>query len=231
MRWDDYEYRPRHPYPDDDEEEENWFELDHRPRANPEVVPAAWRLFVAVELDRDVLAELDRRQRILDRWARSSDVRVSGRQALHLTLRFIGDVDPKRVDDLKRELTKVASQSRRIQLELGDNGCFPGERTPRVLWAGIDGDIERLRALVNSISGALHRLGIGEEVRQFVPHVTLARVRGGTARWTLGHIGEVWTEYEGRYPEVPVRRLTLFHSQMRRGVAPRYERLHTADLA
>lgn len=202
-------------------------------RNGMEVIPGAWRLFVAVELSREALDELERRQDVLERWARSGTVRRSRREAMHLTLRFIGDVDPRAVPDLREELTGVAARSRSVHLQLGLNDCFPGYRTPRILWTGLDGDLERLESVVASVSGAIVRLDIGEPVRTFIPHVTVARVRGGLPRSVLADIGDCWT-YESpkwRSCEVPVSALSLFRSHLGRGVPPRYERLHTAELA
>ena len=196
-----------------------------------DLIPASWRLFVAVELSREAIDELLHRQHAVNRWARSGDVRFSNRQSLHLTVRFIGNVAPDTVPALVDELTTIASQSRRLSLRLSANGCFPGPRTPRILWTGLTGDEYRLDALISAVSGGLARLGIGEDVRRFVPHITLARVRVGIPKFVLEDIGDAWIENDTLGCDVPVRRLTLFRSHLKRGVPPRYERLARCKLA
>lgn len=196
-----------------------------------QVIPAAWRLFIAVDLSTAAKDELLDRQRAVHRWARSGDVRCSNKQSLHLTLRFIGDVEPNLVPDLKSEISSVAERSRSLSLRLGANGCFPGPRTPRVLWAGLDGDIPRLAVLASQLEGAIARLGIPDESRRFFPHITLARVRLGMPRWVLEDIGDTWTAERKPGAKVQVDALTLFRSHLKRGVPPRYEKLLTARLA
>ena len=196
-----------------------------------DVIPADWRLFVAVELGRRAVDELLRRQRALNRWSRSGDVRLSHRNALHLTVRFIGNVSPSALPDLEDELQSIASHSRRLTMRLGANGCFPGPRTPRILWTGLEGDEDRLHALNSAVSGGLARLGIGEDAPRFLPHITLARVRIGLPRMVLDDIGYAWTEDDSLGAQVPVNALTLFRSHLRRGVPARYERLFRCDLA
>ena len=196
-----------------------------------EVIPAAWRLFIAVELSAQAQDELLRRQHALRRWTRSGDVRCSNRQSLHLTLKFIGNVAPALVGDLKSEISAVAGRSRSISLRLGANGCFPGPRTPRVLWAGLDGDTQRLAVLASQLEGAIARLRIPDESRRFFPHITLARVRLGMPRWVLEEIGDTWTAERRPGAAVEVDTLTLFRSHLKRGLAPRYESLLTAKLA
>lgn len=196
-----------------------------------ELIPADWRLFVAVELERRALDELLRRQRAMNRWSRNGDVRLSRREAMHLTVRYIGNVRPDAVPDLKEELKSIASQSRQLTMRLSANGCFPGSRTPRILWTGLEGEDERLNALNAAVSGGLARLGIGEDAPRYVPHITLARVRVGLPRWVLEDIGYAWTEDDSLGARVPVNALTLFRSHLRRGVPARYERLFRCDLA
>ena len=196
-----------------------------------EIIPAAWRLFIAVDLSTAATDELLRRQRAVHRWARSGDIRCSNKQSLHLTLKFIGNVSPNRVPDLKSEISAVAERSRSVSLRLGANGCFPGPRTPRVLWAGLDGDTQRLAVLASQLEGAVARLGIPDESRRFFPHITLARVRLGMPRWVLQEIGDTWTAERRPGAAVEVNTVTLFRSHLKRGLAPQYEKLITAALA
>ena len=82
-------------------------------------------------------------------------------------------------------------RSRRVcGWNLGENGCFPGERTPRVLWTGLEGDLRRMSSLAGRLEGAMVRCGFPEEHREFAPHVTVGRVRSGTQKRVLAAIGQ-----------------------------------------
>ena len=92
---------------------------------------------------------------------------------LHLTLRFIGEVDEGVAADIDEALLRV--RARRFQLRLAGTGVFGGNR-PHVLWVGVERDPE-LWALRDKVEQALIRLGLEPESRKFAPHVTLARLR------------------------------------------------------
>ena len=100
--------------------------------------------------------------------------RWSTREQLHLTLRFIGEVDGRDAQAIDDALASIRSP--RFTLELKGVGEF-GSRNPRALWAGVrDGTpVEHLQRKVES---AVQRVGIAPEERRFSPHITLARLKG-----------------------------------------------------
>ena len=208
-----------------------------------------WRLFVAVELPRRAISILDkmarsmrstsyegRQRRRPSRGVVAYDaVRWTMPENMHMTLKFLGDVHQDDVPYLKEELYEVATESARLQLELGANGCFPGERTPRVLWTGLDGDLRRMSSLASRLEGAMVRCGFAEERRVFTPHVTVGRVRSGTQKRVLAAIGQRWlearpSERDGDRVSVPVRSMVLMRSFLHHNRPTRYERLHEVGL-
>jgi 2'-5' RNA ligase len=92
---------------------------------------------------------------------------------LHLTLRFIGEIDEGRAADVDEALGRL--KARRFQLQLAGVGVFGGNR-PRALWVGVEKSPD-LIALRDKIEQALVRVGLEPEGRRFAPHVTLARLR------------------------------------------------------
>lgn len=100
--------------------------------------------------------------------------RWSTREQLHLTLRFIGEVDGR--DALAIDDALASIRAPRFALELKGVGEFGG-RNPRALWAGVRDD-ERLMHLQRKIESAVQRVGISPEKRKFSPHVSLARLKG-----------------------------------------------------
>ena len=93
----------------------------------------------------------------------------------HLTLKFLGDVDPGRMEDVRRSLGGVGFESFSLQ-GLGA-GIFPAQGRPRVLWVGLGMGAEEGRGLAQAVETVLVPLGFPAEDRPFAPHLTLARVK------------------------------------------------------
>jgi RNA 2',3'-cyclic 3'-phosphodiesterase len=125
------------------------------------------RLFAALALPEEVARPLLLMQAGVPgaRWQR--------REQLHLTLRFIGEVDGAKAVAIDEALATIAAPG--FTLELKGVGSFGG-KIPRDLWAGVAG-CEPLLHLNRKIESALQRIGLPAEPRKFTPHVTLARLR------------------------------------------------------
>jgi 2'-5' RNA ligase len=100
--------------------------------------------------------------------------RWSTREQLHLTLRFIGEVDGRDANAIDDALSTIRAP--RFTLALKGVGEFGG-KNPRALWAGVS-DPAAVAHLARKIETALQRIGLPAEERKFMPHVTLARLRG-----------------------------------------------------
>ncbi len=95
-------------------------------------------------------------------------------EKLHITLKFIGEVDEKRFREIDRALSTIKHPP--FGVEVAGIGAFPSLQRPRVIWVGAKG--EGLYSLQKEVEEALFSLGIPREVREFVPHVTLGRAKG-----------------------------------------------------
>ena len=98
----------------------------------------------------------------------------------HLTLAFYGSVARDKVPALDEGLGRAASRTRPLRLRLAGAGTFP--RQPgkaRVVWVGVEGDVDELRRLADRCAGAGRRARIAMEARAFRAHLTLARARQG----------------------------------------------------
>jgi len=127
------------------------------------------RLFVAMDLPQLVAAEL------AAFCCGVPGARWVAPEQLHLTLRFIGEVDGGLGREIREALQAVAGSA--FDLRVKGFGFFPPRKQPRVLWAGVE-PADEVTALRNRIERALVGLGVAPEMRKFSPHITLARLDG-----------------------------------------------------
>lgn len=98
---------------------------------------------------------------------------------LHITLKFLGNVEEDIVGTVSSRLARVATEMRPFSLSLGSVGAFPSLYRPRVLWIGVKKGEDVVRGLHDKIDRALSEIGFDLEERSYHPHVTVGRVRGG----------------------------------------------------
>ena len=139
------------------------------------------RAFIGVGLPAAVSRALQEvSESLACQWPERS-VRWVPAENLHLSLRFLGDTGPDTVPALCAGLDQVASAVAPFQVRLGQVGCFPHRRQPRVLWIELQEEAGQLLPLKGAVDRMLRPLGWGREERQFTPHLTLGRVRSGAA--------------------------------------------------
>ncbi len=106
-----------------------------------------------------------------------ADVKWTEKENIHLTLKFLGEVDEKKLGYLKSALDSVAGQTKSFAASIKDLGAFPKIEFPRVIWAGIDLGAAELVTLSGKIDQALSNLGFEKESRPFAAHLTIGRVK------------------------------------------------------
>ncbi|TNF26569.1 MAG: RNA 2',3'-cyclic phosphodiesterase [Deltaproteobacteria bacterium] len=139
------------------------------------------RTFIAIDLPEDVRDELLGMQHGVPgaRWVDDDQ--------LHLTLRFVGDVDGAALRDLMGALSRVEADA--FELTLGGAGFFPPRGPQRVLWIGVERSAP-LDALQRTVSGVATRLGHAPDRKKWAPHVTLARLDGAPSNRVARFVAE-----------------------------------------
>jgi 2'-5' RNA ligase len=132
------------------------------------------RLFVALDLDREIRGRIAQFMDGVREFA--PDARWVSDESMHLTLKFIGEWPPERLEDLKRALAGVRGQL--AEITFSGTGFFPTPKSARVFWIGIQAGSE-LAALAAAVDTVTSALGIESEQRAFTPHLTLARTGSG----------------------------------------------------
>jgi 2'-5' RNA ligase len=133
------------------------------------------RLFIAIDLDPEIRERVAGYVEGLEKLA--ADVRWSRPEAWHITLKFIGEVNEEMVARIKEQLERISAAPAHIHFR--GTGFFPTPRSPRVFWAGVEGDSNLLH-LAESVERTLGAIGISFEERAFSPHLTLARSGSGS---------------------------------------------------
>lgn len=177
------------------------------------------RLFIAIELPaslREQIAEVidTMRARGLGnlRWVRPD--------AMHLTIKFLGETPEAQVPGIVGVMRKAASGVRPFTLSVAGAGAFPNLRAPRILWLGVDGDTASLRTLHEALEGSLEGAGFPRETRTFTPHLTLARISDRLEPRRRAVLSEQSQNVEpARFSGIRVDALSLMESRLARGGA------------
>lgn len=131
------------------------------------------RLFIALVLPHEVKQHLAKGCTMLkkkwnfSRWVHPEDY--------HITLHFLGDVSEDRKKQILNAIQTCSGKSGTFPLYLSGLGTFGREKQPRVLWAGVSGDLASLHTLQKRVTQAVGPLGFPAEERAYRPHITLAR--------------------------------------------------------
>jgi RNA 2',3'-cyclic 3'-phosphodiesterase len=133
------------------------------------------RIFIGIDLDPEVRVRISRFLEGVEGFA--PDARWVRPESLHITLKFIGEQAPERVEAITERLRRVESSA--FEIRCAGYGFFPTAKAPRVFWIGIQAG-PQLADLAGSIDMAVGELGVPREDRPYSPHLTLAR--GGAGR-------------------------------------------------
>jgi 2'-5' RNA ligase len=172
---------------------------------------AGWRSFFAVELSKEIAEGVRRVQGGLrERTVGVSWVRPEG---IHLTLKFLGEVDSDRIEGI---VSKAEEAVRTIgPFTIGIRGCggFPSAKNPRVIWIGVDdpsGELKKLQAMVEK---GIADMGFTREGRDYTPHLTLGRLRSGKGRESVAQALEAIKESD--LGTMEVQEICLFRSHLK----------------
>lgn len=147
---------------------------------------------------------------------------------LHLTLKFLGDVDELEIAQVCRAASAAAAAHEAFTLDVAGAGAFPRLEQPRIVWLGVRHGAQRLVSLHETLEERLASLGYPREARRFSPHVTLGRAKGqGRAFQELAALLAEHRDYEAGPSEI--EELVVFSSELTRQ-GPQYTALAHADL-
>jgi 2'-5' RNA ligase len=133
------------------------------------------RLFLALRLSAEIKAKIEQTIELLK--TTNADVKWVKSGALHITLKYLGDIDKSRVKGIIPLLSNIAIDVNSFNIVTGKLGAFPGLNKPKVLFAGLSsGKIETIE-LARLIDNVLVKAAFKREEKPFNPHITLGRTR------------------------------------------------------
>lgn len=138
------------------------------------------RAFIAIHPSRKIIDHLEDLRFKLEKDLPESAVRWSDQW--HLTTQFLGNIDDTSVGDFGAAIRNACSATKPFTLSCAGIGCFPSAHQPRVIWAGLGGEVEPLQNLKAALDKALEPFNYVPENRVFKPHLTIARARQFNAR-------------------------------------------------
>ncbi|OGX37594.1 MAG: 2'-5' RNA ligase [Omnitrophica WOR_2 bacterium RIFCSPHIGHO2_02_FULL_52_10] len=185
----------------------------------------AIRTFIAVPFSptlRQVIVKVQAELKKLD-----MDVKWVEPENIHLTLQFLGDVNPGKIAALKTVLNELYKDVKTIKTRVHSVGAFPDSRRPRVIWISLEDRQGQIAGLAAMLNNGLGKIGYQKNPKPFKPHITLGRVRspknaGALARTMHGY---ALSKDHGE----ALDRIVLFKSTLT-PAGPIYAPLHTVNL-
>ncbi len=146
------------------------------------------RCFVAVNLDRPIREEITKLQQDLGQKVKG--FRWTKAELLHITLKFLGEIDLTVISSFADKLEDVARRTRAFNLSFAGLGVFPGVSKPRVIWVGLEQGAVELARLAEDVALALEEKGGSS----FIPHLTIGRAKKNEKQYfPRDLIGNSWT--------------------------------------
>ena len=175
------------------------------------MISDTFRAFIAIDLPESVKIFLSEAQEALKvyrfrvKWVRP--------QNIHLTLKFLGNTATADTDKIVAAMTQATKNCPVMSLAAKGIGVFPNARRPRVIWAGLKGQVEALANLQQTLDAHLADAGFPAETRAFKSHLTLGRVKGKMAPARMKAAIDELEKFESEPFEI--NQVVLFKSDLR----------------
>jgi 2'-5' RNA ligase len=181
------------------------------------------RAFIAVELEEIIKKSLSSIQEDLKKI--QPDMKLVATNNIHLTLRFLGEINEDGLNPIKKILEYVASRENTFEISLSSLGTFPSINAIKVIWIGVEEGKKTLTDLAQEINVLLEKENISKPDREFSAHITLARTRSSLNKSKLQEFisGNLRLDLKQK-----VRGIALFKS-VTTNLGPIYERLYEVN--
>jgi 2'-5' RNA ligase len=186
------------------------------------------RVFIAVDINEKIRKAIGEAQKQLQRKVRTSgrSVKWVRPDVMHLTLKFLGEVDDGALRDVCQAVENIANKHKKFDLDIETLGCFGG-KSARVVWAGTGAGSEQLARLAGDIDNQLSEAGFAKETRRFTGHLTLCRIKNVRDGYELAGAVEGFGPFSAG--TVSIDAVTVYQSELTRE-GPNYTALASYKL-
>ena len=168
-----------------------------------------WRVFCAVELPAEVRTRLEDHVRRLRKEVPDAAASWSRVENIHLTLKFFGNVEVRRIEKISAAAERVVKQFTAFQIGVGGTGVFPRPSRAQVLWIGVSDPSGQLSALQEKFEDECAVEGFEKENRAYRPHLTIARLRKPE-----GALADTHLKMPFETIHIDVREFVVFRSEL-----------------
>jgi len=160
------------------------------------------RLFVAIRIDPNPKME-----EVIENLGNFPSTKTVRKENLHINLKFLGDVEEKQIEESKKIL-KELRDFKPFKVKLEGIGAFPSKEYIKVIWIGVKSS--KIEEIAEEIEIKYAERGFKKRKRNYVPHVTLARVKNKPKQ----DIKKVFEKYDKKYKEIEVKEIELIESEL-----------------
>ncbi|MGB9824711.1 MAG: RNA 2',3'-cyclic phosphodiesterase [Candidatus Hydrothermia bacterium] len=133
------------------------------------------RVFLAFDIPEDIKTEIY--QILVEKKKHLSGVKWVERENLHITCKFLGEVNTQQLESLDKMLKEHFNKGLSVKIRLSGFGTFPNLKWPRVLWIGVEGEKEKILEIWKKVEDITRQMKIGEPEKDYIPHLTIGRVK------------------------------------------------------
>jgi len=171
------------------------------------------RAFWAIELNQEIRSALQEFQhRIRNHLPSIGWVKP---ESLHLTVKFLGEIGEEQLSSIQQAVENGIQDCSPFSLQVEGIGGFPNVKQPRVLWAGVSGQMAELQRLVSQVEEALIPLGFPSEFKAFRGHLTLARIKQGSREVGMALARSQALDQHTYFGMLQVHQFCLFRSELK----------------
>ena len=139
------------------------------------------RLFIAIELPEDIKDEIvEIEEELRTFWS----AKWVERDNIHLTLKFLGEIEDGRIEEVKRIVSETSQMNYRLSLNLENIGGFPNLKKPRIIWIGVREVEKRVVNIMENLEEKFIKFGIEPERKKKTPHITIGRIKGYLGKYS-----------------------------------------------
>ncbi|HHV72625.1 MAG TPA: RNA 2',3'-cyclic phosphodiesterase [Clostridia bacterium] len=169
------------------------------------------RSFIAIDLPGRIKGEIEKIQNLLKN--QGLNCRWKRRDNFHLTLKFLGEITNEQAELIKKELVLPVGDFSPFTLSITGLGAFPNTKNVRILWLGLEGELEVLNSLQSRLEKSLEELGFPREKRkEFTPHITIGQDFKTPFNWNKSNLDKFKFNFL-----VQVKEIVLMRSEQLNG--------------